>query len=224
MYSFAGGAGAGFGAQDWLNNLSNLYTKDFNVWSDGRLANMQGAAKYSGASNLLHQMGIQARSQNLNIGSRVLDLLKNSYYYGDVAPGAGYSYQGDVNVKGGGKDGGYTKSMKAWRWDGNYTMPNAAPAPAAPTTPPTSAGTGGGGGGKGGAGAASTYTPEVPTMPDPPEFRYAPGGTGASVDAAATGFRRRKSSARTAGLTAKGTSQFKISGQTARSSGLNIGV
>lgn len=71
---------------------------------------------------------------------------------------------------------------------------------------------------------SSPSAPEMPAMPAPPEFRFAPGGTGASVDAAATGFRRRKSSARSAGLTSKGTSQFKIAGQTARSSGLNIGV
>jgi hypothetical protein len=51
-----------------------------------------------------------------------------------------------------------------------------------------------------------------------------PGGAGSYVDGNATGFRRRRSSARTAGLTSKGTSQFKIGGQTARSSGLNIGV
>jgi len=53
---------------------------------------------------------------------------------------------------------------------------------------------------------------------------YVPGGSGSSVDMNAAGFRRRKSSARSSGLTTKGTSQFKINGQTSQSSGLNIGT
>lgn len=82
--------------------------------------------------------------------------------------------------------------------------------------------TGTGGGGRGGRG--DSYSPEIPTMPDAPEFQYTPGGPGASVDGSATSFRRKRSSARMAGLTTKGTGQFKISGQTTRSSGLNIGT
>lgn len=61
-------------------------------------------------------------------------------------------------------------------------------------------------------------------MPAAPPPQYAPGGAGAVVDGNATGFKRKKSSARMAGLTSKGTSQFKISGQSAKSSGLNIGI
>lgn len=69
-----------------------------------------------------------------------------------------------------------------------------------------------------------TTSNEVPP-PSLPEPRFSPGGMGSDVDSgAANGFRRRKSSARIAGLTTKGTSQFKINGQSARSSGLNIGV
>lgn len=85
------------------------------------------------------------------------------------------------------------------------------------------------------------YNPEY--QPDPlvpeedltlPEFNsdlptstastYSPGGIGSAVDGGATGFRRKKSSSRLAGLTTKGTSQFKIAGQNSKSSGLNIGV
>lgn len=77
-------------------------------------------------------------------------------------------------------------------------------------------------GGRGGR--SDSYSPEIPTMPDPPEFQYTPGGPGASVDGSATSFRRKRSSARMAGLTTKGTGQFKISGQTSKSSGLNIGT
>lgn len=61
-------------------------------------------------------------------------------------------------------------------------------------------------------------------MPEMPPPQYSAGGAGAEVGTNAAGFRRKKSSARMAGLTSKGTSQFKISGQSARSSGLNIGT
>ena len=49
------------------------------------------------------------------------------------------------------------------------------------------------------------------------------GGPGSSLDGGATGFRRQRSSGRMAGLTNKGTSQLKITGQNSKSSGLNIG-
>ena len=54
--------------------------------------------------------------------------------------------------------------------------------------------------------------------------QFSAGGVGADIDTNAAGFRRKKSSARMAGLTSKGTGQFKIAGQSARSSGLNIGT
>ena len=79
----------------------------------------------------------------------------------------------------------------------------------------------------GGRGSSEGYGGDSVFMPEAPESasaQYMPGGTGSYVDGNATGFRRRRSPARTAGLTSKGTSQFKIGGQTARSSGLNIGV
>lgn len=91
-------------------------------------------------------------------------------------------------------------------------------------------GGGNGGGGNrngGGMGSSEGYGGDSVSMPEAPEFasaQYMPGGTGSYVDGNATGFRRRRSSARISGLTSKGTSQFKIGGQTARSSGLNIGV
>lgn len=61
-------------------------------------------------------------------------------------------------------------------------------------------------------------------FPEPPDPQFAPGGASANIDTNASGFRRKKSSARTLGLTSKGTGQFKIAGQSAKSSGLNIGV
>lgn len=57
-------------------------------------------------------------------------------------------------------------------------------------------------------------------QPDPMQ---AVGGPGSVLDGGATGFRRKRSSARMAGLTNKGTSSLKITGQTRKSSGLNIG-
>jgi len=57
-------------------------------------------------------------------------------------------------------------------------------------------------------------------FPDPMQ---AVGGPGSSLDGGATGFRRKRSSGRMAGLTNKGTSQLKITGQNTKSSGLNIG-
>lgn len=57
-------------------------------------------------------------------------------------------------------------------------------------------------------------------QPDPMQ---AVGGPGAALDSGATGFRRKRSSARMAGLTNKGTASLKITGQTSQSSGLNIG-
>jgi hypothetical protein len=76
---------------------------------------------------------------------------------------------------------------------------------------------GGGGGGWGGGGEQL-----MPALERPPT--YAPGGESDSIEGNAMGFKRKRSSARMAGLTTKGTSQFKISGQSAKSSGLNIGT
>lgn len=76
--------------------------------------------------------------------------------------------------------------------------------------------------------AQETYVGTTPSfninMPEAPPPQYTAGGAGAVVDGNVSGFRRKKSSARMAGLTSKGTSQFKIGGQSARSSGLNIGI
>lgn len=57
-------------------------------------------------------------------------------------------------------------------------------------------------------------------QPDPMQ---AVGGPGSALDGGATGFRRKRSSGRMAGVTNKGTSALKITGQTSKSSGLNIG-
>lgn len=72
----------------------------------------------------------------------------------------------------------------------------------------------------GGYGAFPSMTINTP---EPEPMKFAPGGAGSALDSGATGFRRKRSSARLAGLTSKGTSQFKITGQSAKSSGLNIG-
>jgi hypothetical protein len=81
-------------------------------------------------------------------------------------------------------------------------------------------GGGGGGGGYGDYGGGGQQMP----MPMQPPQTYAPGGASDSIESNAMGFKRKRSAARMAGLTTKGTSQFKIGGQSARSSGLNIGT
>jgi hypothetical protein len=83
-------------------------------------------------------------------------------------------------------------------------------------------------GGTGGTGTGGTGGETItPTLP-PPEEKMDPiaisGGTGSSVDGGATSFRRKKSSARTAGLTTRGTGQFRNSLKVGSASGVNIGM
>jgi hypothetical protein len=116
----------------------------------------------------------------------------------------------------------YAQVLKKLTGGLTSTAGAAAPASAAPTPE-----------------AAPVYKPEplvaapveAPQMPmstssqsSSTEQKYSPGGSSAALEGGAMGFRRRKSSARLAGLTSKGTSRFKINGQTSTSSGLNIGV
>jgi len=75
-----------------------------------------------------------------------------------------------------------------------------------------------------GEGSNVDNTNTEPQYPEMPPQQFAPGGAAAGVDGNASGFRRKKSSARMTGLTSKGTSQFKINGQFRRSTGLNIGT
>ena len=49
-------------------------------------------------------------------------------------------------------------------------------------------------------------------------------GFDSSINDSVTSFRRKRSKARMSGLTSKGTSQFKIGGQSSRSSGVNLGI
>ena len=95
----------------------------------------------------------------------------------------------------------------------------------APQQPTNTGNTGSDGGGSGGGGAYDPGEGGGAAMPmiiqaDP---KQEVGGPGSVLDGGATGFRRKRSSARMAGLTNKGTSQLKITGQTSKSSGLNIG-
>lgn len=59
------------------------------------------------------------------------------------------------------------------------------------------------------------------SIPDP---KFSPGGSGFGTDSGLTSFRRKRSSRALAGLTTKGPGQLKISGQSSKSSGLNIGA
>ena len=88
-----------------------------------------------------------------------------------------------------------------------------------PTTAPPNTDTitpGGNTTGSGGLAAASASP-----VADP--FMMGPGGMSSDLDGSAKGFRKNRSSARKAGLTTKGTSQFKISMAQGAKSGLNTG-
>lgn len=147
--------------------------------------------------------------------------------YGQTSPGEGWVYQGQTRNPS-------TPPKMGWQTTGYWTQAAPTPAPAAAPPPkqeqPTQSAP---------SGPRNPenyppidYTPQVQdqnwtaapdiniTMPDP---MMTIGGASSSLDSGATGFRRKRSSARLAGLTNKGTSSLKITGQSARSSGLNIG-
>ena len=128
-----------------------------------------------------------------------------TYFYGTTPTTGKPTKTSGLNIKGDGIKGDGIKG------DG---------IPGRPGMPSYGGGSYGGGGG-GGGGSVSPVDP-APALSASNTFR--PGGPGSFMSQSATGFRRRRSSSRMAGLTNKGTSQFKIGGQTARSSGLNIGV
>ena len=111
--------------------------------------------------------------------------------------------------------------------------PAAAPAPAPPPPPAPSPYTptplvqeSESGAPSSGGWDPSSLKIEFPPFPEPKPPEFSPGGVGSSLDNNAAGFRRKKSAARASGLTTKGTSRFKIGGNTQsyNSSGLNIGV
>lgn len=74
-------------------------------------------------------------------------------------------------------------------------------------------------GGGGGSGSSSSSDISANTSSGVPFT-----GVDSLVSDSVTSFRRKKSKAKSSGLTSKGTSQFKISGQSSSSSGLNIGM
>lgn len=93
----------------------------------------------------------------------------------------------------------------------------SGPAPTPSGSPESPAAPVGGGGG----------TPEMPLGgggPEEPRQGSSVPGVDSSINDGVTSFRRKKSRARTLGLTSKGTSQFKIGGQSTKSSGLNLGI
>lgn len=88
----------------------------------------------------------------------------------------------------------------------------------------TGGGTGGGGGGGagGGGGGGGGEIPPLTPLPEEKDPIAVNGGTGSLVDGGATSFRRRRSSARLAGQTSRGTGQLRIS-PVGSASGINIG-
>lgn len=75
-------------------------------------------------------------------------------------------------------------------------------------------------------GSNSTYSgglAAASASPAADPFMMGPGGMSSDLDGSAKGFRKNRSSARKAGMTTKGTGQFKISMAQGAKSGLNIG-
>lgn len=115
------------------------------------------------------------------------------------------------------------KSMMA----GTSSTKSPVTAPANPVEPttnyspePMDAGSGGGFD-TGFTDSGSSGVPDNSSIPDP---KFSPGGSGFGTDSGLTSFRRKRSSRALAGLTTKGPGQLKISGQSSKSSGLNIGA
>jgi hypothetical protein len=98
---------------------------------------------------------------------------------------------------------------KAGPYDGMEIKPSDpnGPGPWAPGT------------GAGGGEAAPLPLPEE--KPDPIALSS---GTGSTVDGTATSFRRKRSTARAAGLTSRGTGQFRNTLKVGSASGVNIGM
>jgi hypothetical protein len=69
---------------------------------------------------------------------------------------------------------------------------------------------------------------EAAPLPLPKEEKPDPialsSGTGSTVDGTATSFRRKRSTARAAGLTSRGTGQFRNTLKVGSASGVNIGM
>lgn len=82
----------------------------------------------------------------------------------------------------------------------------------------------GGGDGLGIGSAAGSANTSAYGTPEPySQAGSSVAGFDESISDSVTSFRRKKSNAKSTGLTSKGTSQFKIGGQSTASSGLNIG-
>jgi hypothetical protein len=96
-------------------------------------------------------------------------------------------------------------------YDGMEIKPSDPNGPG-PWAPGTGAGAGGGE-------AAPLLLPEE--KPDPIALSS---GTGSTVDGTATSFRRKRSTARAAGLTSRGTGQFRNTLKVGSASGVNIGM
>lgn len=95
------------------------------------------------------------------------------------------------------------------------TAPTIDATPPATSAPSSNTPSGGNTTGSDGLAAASA------SPADP--FMMGPGGMSSDLDGGAKGFRKNRSSARKAGMTTKGTGQFKISMAQGAKTGLNIG-
>lgn len=165
-----------------------------------------------GYKQLADYMGVKNINSKREI-SRALSILGgfNDPYAAAVSASKGVNYYNSLND--------YLRGL------GPSSSQSRQPSAVASTTPTPSAV---------GSGALPSYettplsmgstTGSMPSTPTETATKFMPGGAGASVDGGALGFRRKKSSARAAGMTTKGTGQFKIASSLGKGTGLNIGV
>ena len=153
------------------------------------------------------------------IGQAITQGKGTSDYYGNSTAGTGKIPQGQqvfgsyngapqLQIKPQAVANASSSGRGAGPYDGMEIKPSDPNGPG-----PWAPGTGGGG-----------DTPVLPLPEDKIDPIAVSGGTGSTVDGGATSFRRRKSSARAAGLTSRGTGQFRNSLKVGSASGVNIGM
>ena len=155
------------------------------------------------------------------IGQAITQGKGTSDYYGNSTAGTGKIPQGQqvfgsyngapqLQIKPQAVANASSSGRGAGPYDGMEIKPSDpnGPGPWAPGT------------GAGGGEVAPLSLPKE-ELPDPIALSS---GTGSTVDGTATSFRRKRSTARAAGLTSRGTGQFRNSLKVGSASGVNIGM
>ena len=167
------------------------------------------------------QLGLGDRYNNYGsggIGQAIMQGKGTSDYYGNSVAGTGKIPKGQQVF--GSYNGAPQLQIKpqynvnaGYYGAGSGTGAGSGPVTGGDTEPVTD--------GEAGAGGDVEELPLPEEEKDPTSIN---GGTGSTVDGGATSFRRKRSSARMAGLTSRGTGQFRNSLKVGSASGVNIGM